>query len=78
MLIVVLDSRCYCATTVSGFMWMEGFGHAANFSKSIYAIGKISIDLVQFHTDPHGSVLTLAAPGHCASLGRILELNLVT
>lgn len=77
MLIVVFDFR-YCAKTRSGFRWMEGFGHVANFSKSIFAIGKASIDPVQFHADPHGSVLTLAAHGHCASLGRILELNLVT
>lgn len=57
---------------------MEGFGHAGNFSKFIVAIGKVSIDPVQFHIDPHGSVLTLVAPGRCASVGRILELNLVT
>lgn len=78
MLIVIFDSGYYCAKTISDFRWMEGFGHVANFSKSIFAIGKVSIDPVQFHTDPHGSDLTLAASGLCASLGRILELNLVT
>lgn len=78
MPIVIFDSRCYCAKTVSGFRWMEGYGHVANFPKSIFAIGKVSIDPIQLHADPHGSVLTLAAPGCCASLGRILELNLVT
>lgn len=54
------------------------FGHAGNFSKFIVAIGKVSIDPVQFHIDPHGSVLTLVVPGRGASVGRILELNLVT
>lgn len=57
---------------------MDGFGHVDNFSKSIVTTGKVSIDPVWFHADPHGSVLTLAGPGHCASLGRILELSLVT
>lgn len=54
------------------------FGHAGNFSKFVVAIGKVSIDPVQFHIDPHGSVLTLVAPGRGASVGRILDLNLVT
>lgn len=78
MLIVIFDCRCYCTRTVSGFRWMEGFGHAGNFSKFIVAIGKVSIDPVQFHADLLGSVLTLAAPGHGASVGRILKMNLVT
>lgn len=77
MLIVIFDSRCYCAKTVSGFREREGFGRD-NFSKSVFAIGKVSIDPVRFHADPRGSLLTLTAPGCCASLGRILELNLVT
>lgn len=78
MLIVIFHCKCYYTKIVSGFRWMEGFGHIADFSKSIFAIGKVSIDPVPFHTDPHGSVLTLAAPGCCDSLGRILELYLVT
>lgn len=55
---------------------MKDLGYVGNFSKSVVAIGKVSIDPVWFYADPQSSVLTLAA--HCcgAFVGRVLELNL--
>lgn len=55
---------------------MKDLSHVGNFSKSLVAIGEVSIDPVWFYTDCQSSVLTLAAHCCAAFVGGVLELNL--